>query len=159
MTGEDRKNYRSIVSRMWKEIKEDPERLSEYNDRARQMKNEAAEKSDKVERPVVKSTKKPPKTPEFVDTDLDDSDTEDEEGKGYISNSRRHQKPQSLLIQTQILRLKKKVVAQKQPPHKVSKPEPKKIAKQKSKRIAKSEPLPMAKNSRLQKYQNQNLKK
>ena len=35
MTGEDRKNYRSIVSRRWKEIKEDPARLSEYNDRAR----------------------------------------------------------------------------------------------------------------------------
>ena len=86
LTGEDTKNYRSIVSRMWKEIKEDPERLSEYNDRARQMKNEAAEKSDNVERPAVKNTKKPPKTPEFVDKDLDDSDTEDEEGKGYISN-------------------------------------------------------------------------
>ena len=41
ITGEDRKNYRSIVSRRWKEIKEDPARLSVYNDRARQMKNEA----------------------------------------------------------------------------------------------------------------------
>ena len=41
MTGEDRKNYRSIVSRRWKEIKEDIERLSAYNDRARQMNNEA----------------------------------------------------------------------------------------------------------------------
>ena len=35
MTGEDRKNYRSIVSRRWKEIKEDPARLAAYNDRAR----------------------------------------------------------------------------------------------------------------------------
>ena len=44
MTGEDRKNYRSIVSRRWKEIKEDPARLSAYNDRARQMKNEAEDR-------------------------------------------------------------------------------------------------------------------
>ena len=43
MTGEDRRNYRSIVSRRWKEIKEDPARLSAYNDRARQMKNEAGD--------------------------------------------------------------------------------------------------------------------
>ena len=35
VTGKDRKIYRSIVPRMWKEMKEDPERLSEYNDRAR----------------------------------------------------------------------------------------------------------------------------
>ena len=41
MTLEARKNYHSIVSRRWKEIKEDPARLSVYNDRARQMKNEA----------------------------------------------------------------------------------------------------------------------
>ena len=40
MTGEDGKNYRSIVSRRWKEIKKDPERLSAYNDRAKHMKNE-----------------------------------------------------------------------------------------------------------------------
>ena len=40
MTGEDRKNYRSIMSRRWREIKEDPARPSAYNDRARQMKNE-----------------------------------------------------------------------------------------------------------------------
>ena len=66
---------------MWKEIKEDPERLSEYNDRARHMKNEAAEKSDEVESSAVKNTKKPLKTPEFIDVDLDDSDTEDEEEK------------------------------------------------------------------------------
>ena len=35
MTGEDRKNYPSIVSKRCKEIKEDPARLSVYNDRAR----------------------------------------------------------------------------------------------------------------------------
>ena len=29
------------MSRRWNEIKEDPSRLSVYNDRARQMKNEA----------------------------------------------------------------------------------------------------------------------
>ena len=46
MIGEDRKNYRSIVSRRWKEIKEDPERLSTYNDRARQMKNETEKPAD-----------------------------------------------------------------------------------------------------------------
>ena len=39
MTGKNRKNYRSIMSRRWKEIKEDPARLSAYNDSARQMKN------------------------------------------------------------------------------------------------------------------------
>ena len=41
MTGENRRNYRSIVSRSWKEITEDPARLSIYHDRAIQMKNEA----------------------------------------------------------------------------------------------------------------------
>ena len=46
MTGEDRKNYRSIVSRRWKEIKEDPEELSAYNDRARQKKMEAGGPTD-----------------------------------------------------------------------------------------------------------------
>ena len=46
MTGEDRKNYRSIVSKGWKENKEDHERLSAYNDMARQMKNEVGEPVD-----------------------------------------------------------------------------------------------------------------
>ena len=41
MTGEKRKNYLSIVLRRWKKIKEDSARLSEYNDRARRMKNKA----------------------------------------------------------------------------------------------------------------------
>ena len=83
MTGEDRKNYRSIVSRRWKEIKEDPARLSAYNDRARQMKNEAEELGDDsqnektvVDRPVVRLPQKAPESPEFVDAD---SDTEDEQ--------------------------------------------------------------------------------
>ena len=48
---------------MWKHIKEDPERLYEYNNRARQMKNEVAEKSDEVERSVVKNSKKQRKIP------------------------------------------------------------------------------------------------
>ena len=41
MTGEDQKNYRSIVSKTWKDIKEDPARLTVYSDRARKVKNEA----------------------------------------------------------------------------------------------------------------------
>ena len=60
MIGEDRQNYRSNVSRIWKEIKEDLERLYEYSDRVTQMKNKAA---DEVEKPAVKNTKKPPKPP------------------------------------------------------------------------------------------------
>ena len=85
MTGEDRKNYRSIVSREWKEIKEDPARLSAYNDRTRQMKNEAEEPGDDsqnektvVDRPLVRLAQKALKSPEFVDTDLDDSDGKQE---------------------------------------------------------------------------------
>ena len=85
MTGEDRKNYRSIVSRRWKEIKEDPARLSKYNDRVRQMQNEAEKPGDDsqnektmVDRPTAKHLKKVSKTPEFVDTDSDDTDKEQE---------------------------------------------------------------------------------
>ena len=40
MTGEDQKNFRSIVSGRWKKIKEDPARLFTYNNRARQMRDE-----------------------------------------------------------------------------------------------------------------------
>ena len=40
MTGEDGKNYRNIVSKRWKEIK-DPAKLSACNDSTRQMKKEA----------------------------------------------------------------------------------------------------------------------
>ena len=83
MTGEDRRHHRSIVSGRWKEIKEDPARLSAYNDRARQMKNEgerlgndSQHEKTVAERPAVKQPQKAPKTPEFVDTD---SDTEDEQ--------------------------------------------------------------------------------
>ena len=83
ITGEDRKDYRSIVSRRWKDIKEDPARLSEYNDRAGQMQNEAEESGDDsqnekmmADRPTAKHLKKVPKTPEFVDTDSDDTNNE-----------------------------------------------------------------------------------
>ena len=83
MKGENRKNYRSIVSRRWKEIKEGPERLSEYNDMARQMQNEAEEPGDDsqnekmiVDRPTAEHFKKVPKTPEFVNKDSDDTDDE-----------------------------------------------------------------------------------
>ena len=41
VTGEDRKYFRSIVSERWKKIKEDPVRLFIYNNRARQMRDEA----------------------------------------------------------------------------------------------------------------------
>ena len=85
MTGEDRKNYCSIVSKMWKEIKEDPARLSAYNDRVRQIKNEAEKlgvdsQNEKAmaDRLAVRLPKKALKSPEFVDTDLDDSDDEQE---------------------------------------------------------------------------------
>ena len=71
------------MSRRWKEIKENPARLSAYNDRARQMENEAEEPGDDsqnektvVDRPVVRLPQKAPKSPEFVDTDLHDSDNE-----------------------------------------------------------------------------------
>ena len=85
MTGEDRKNYRSIVSRRWKEIKEDPERLSAYNDRTRQMKNEAEESGDDsqnektvVDETTVKHPQKAPKIPRIADTGLDDPNDEQE---------------------------------------------------------------------------------
>ena len=71
MTGEDRRNYRNIVSRRWREIKEDLARLSAYNDRVRQMKNEAGgdlsvgsmERQTVTEKPVVtKPTKTAPES-------------------------------------------------------------------------------------------------
>ena len=83
MTGKDRKNYRSIVSRRSKEIKEDPEGLAAYNDRARQTKKEAGGPGDDSQNekmvtdgPAVNYPKKSPKSPGSVDTDSDDSDDE-----------------------------------------------------------------------------------
>ena len=61
------------MSRRWKEIKEDPAKLSEYNDRARQMQNDD---SQNEKTPTAKHLKRVPKTPEFVDTDSDDTDDE-----------------------------------------------------------------------------------
>ena len=74
MTAEDRKNYSSIVSRMWKKIKENPARLFTYNNRARQMRDEAEklakvgdvlsvasmEKQTVEERPMIKKTRRQP---------------------------------------------------------------------------------------------------
>ena len=120
MTGEDGKNYRGIVSKRWKEIKEDPAKLSAYNDSTRQMKNEAekptklgddssvssAEQCEKmmVARSAVKKSlqrqpQKAPKTPEFVDTDSDDSGTENEE-EPVLKQSQKAPKTLEFLIQT-----------------------------------------------------------
>ena len=120
MTGEDGKNYRGIVSKRWKEIKEDPAKLSANNDRTRQMKNEAekptklgddssvssAEQCEKmmVARSAVKKSlqrqpQKAPKTPEFVDTDSDDSGTENEE-EPALRQSQKAPKTLEFWIQT-----------------------------------------------------------
>ena len=120
MTGEDGKNYRGIVSKRWKEIKEDPAKLSAYNDSTRQMKNEAekptklgddssvssTEQCEKmmVARSAVKKSlqrqpQKAPKTPEFVDTDSDDSGTENEE-EPVLKQSQKAPKTLEFLIQT-----------------------------------------------------------
>ena len=48
MTG--RKNYRSIISKIWKKIKEDPARLTSYNNRAKQMRDDSLATEKKVER-------------------------------------------------------------------------------------------------------------
>ena len=108
MTGEDRKNFRSIVSGRWKKIKEDPARLFTYNNRARQMRDEA-EKPTKSgddlwvgsmvhhEETVTESTvvkriqrhpQKAPKSPEFVETESDDSDDAEKEQKPVLKKSR-----------------------------------------------------------------------
>ena len=120
MTGEDGKNYRGIVSKRWKEIKEDPAKLSANNDRTRQMKNEAekptklgddssvssTEQCEKmmVARSAVKKSlqrqpQKAPKTPEFVDTDSDDSGTENEE-EPALRQSQKAPKTLEFWIQT-----------------------------------------------------------
>ena len=92
-------NYRSIVSRGWKEIKKDPARLTEYHDRARQMQNEAEELGDDsqnkktvADRPKAKHLEKVPKTPEFVDTDSDDMD--DKQGPASKQLKKRSKTPE-----------------------------------------------------------------
>ena len=96
MTGEDRRNFLNIVSRRWKEIKEDSARLSAYNDRARQMKieaeklgNDSRHEKTVAERSEVKEPKESPKVPEFVDTD---SDTNDEQ-EPVVKQAKRAPKP------------------------------------------------------------------
>ena len=99
------------MSRGWKEIKEDPARLSEYNDRARQMQNEAEESGDDsqnektmIHRPTAKHLKKVPKPPEIVDIDSDD--TNDKQGAA-AKQPKKHQK-QGLLIQAQTTQMMNK---------------------------------------------------
>ena len=97
MKGEDQKNYRSIVWRRWKEIKEDPARLFAYSKRARQMRDEAEKPTKSRDDPSVGSTheetvtessvvkrtqrqpQKAPNSPEFVETESDDSDDDDDD--------------------------------------------------------------------------------
>ena len=79
MTVEDHthKKYCSIVSGRWKKIKEDPAKLIAYKNRAKQMKDEAEKPTEVCM--VTERPKKAPKSSEFVDTDPDDTDDEEEE--------------------------------------------------------------------------------
>ena len=64
MTGEDRKNYGSIVSRKWKEINEDPARLSAYKNTGRQMRDSnplVQHEKTVTERTAVKRIQRHPK--------------------------------------------------------------------------------------------------
>ena len=89
MTAEDhtQKKYCSIVSGRWKKIKEDPAKLIAYNNRAKQMKDEAEKPTEVCM--VAERPKKAPKSPEFVDTDPDDTDpddTDDEEEEPAVTS-------------------------------------------------------------------------
>ena len=53
----NRKNYRSIISEMWKKVKEDPTRLISYNNRARQMRDDTSATKKKVEKRKTKNKK------------------------------------------------------------------------------------------------------
>ena len=53
----NRKNYRSIISEMWKKVKEDPTRLISYNNRARQMRDDTSATKKKVEKGKTKNKK------------------------------------------------------------------------------------------------------
>ena len=94
MTGEDRRNYHSIELRRRKGIKENPARLSAYNNRTRQITNEAEtptkvedslsvgsmEQQMMTERSVLKTNQRQPSIiAEFVDTDSLDSDTKNQQ--------------------------------------------------------------------------------
>ena len=51
MTREDQKNCGSIISGMWENIKEDPAKLISYNNKARQMSDEAKRDESAVTQP------------------------------------------------------------------------------------------------------------
>ena len=53
----NRKNYRIIISEMWKKVKEDPARLISYNNRARQMRDDTSATEKKVEKGKTKNKK------------------------------------------------------------------------------------------------------
>ena len=95
MTGEDRRNYLSIVSKRWKKIKEDPERLIECNNRAQQMKDKA------------KKVKTAESENDEYDLSVDHMVQHEEKVTKkvvltkYRHNSKMHQSLQSLLTQTQ----------------------------------------------------------
>ena len=103
MTGEDGKNYRGIVSKRWKEIKEDPAKLSAYNDSTRQMKNEAEKPTKLGDDSSVSST-------EQYEKMMVARSAVKKKKKKCRDSPKKHQKRQSLLIQilmTQVPRMKK----------------------------------------------------
>ena len=98
MTGVDRRNYCTILSRKWKAIKEDPARISAYNDGSRQIKDPSISSMEQ-QTMAERQLQKVPNSPEFVDTDSDDADTEDEEEQEpEVKQPKKYQQPQSLLI-------------------------------------------------------------
>ena len=98
MTGVDRRNYCTIASRKWKEIKEDPARLSAYNDSSRQIRDPSISSMEQ-QTMAERQLQKVPNSPEFVDTDSDDADTEDEEEQEpEVKQPKKCHYPQSLLI-------------------------------------------------------------
>ena len=101
MTGEDGKNYRNIVSKRWKEIK-DPAKLSACNDSTRQVKKEAEKPAKLGDDSSVSSTGQYEKN--------DGSEVCSKKKKKCRDSPKKHQKRQSLLIQilmTQVPRMKK----------------------------------------------------
>ena len=103
------------MSRRWKEIKEDPTRLTAYNDRARQMKNETKKSGDDSSiheklvagRSAVKQPKKGPKTSGSVDTS---PGTEDKQKlKKRSSNGKKLKRPHNLKKDQSLLNLLKQM--------------------------------------------------
>ena len=89
MTLEARKNYHSIVSRRWKEIKEDPARLSTNNDRDRRIRDddplvqhEEVVTGRSAVKGIQRQPKKAPKTPELVESDDSDDEESDDADDG-----------------------------------------------------------------------------